>query len=209
LNVTDGKGGTSSDTVAINIVDTTPPALTCPADIAKKVGDSVALGTAAATDSVDPNPVISNNAPTSYPIGTTTVTWSAVDANNNQSFCQQKISVAYNFTGFFQPVDNVPTFNRVKAGRAIPIKFSLSGNQGLGILATGYPVTKKIACDTSAPNDDIEQTVTAGSSSLSYDATTDQYNYILKSDSAWASTCRQLVLRLKDGTDHVANFRFN
>ena len=27
----------------------------------------------------------------------------------------------YNFTGFFQPVDNLPTLNEVKAGSAIPI----------------------------------------------------------------------------------------
>ena len=32
------------------------------------------------------------------------------------------------FSGFFQPVDNPPVFNKVKAGQAIPVKFSLQGN---------------------------------------------------------------------------------
>ena len=47
------------------------------------------------------------------------------------------VSGGYNFSGFFQPVDNLPTFNMTKAGSAIPVKFSLGGNQGLDILAAG------------------------------------------------------------------------
>ncbi|MGE5603197.1 MAG: lamin tail domain-containing protein, partial [Nitrososphaerales archaeon] len=38
---------------------------------------------------------------------------------------------AINFTGFFQPVDNLPTLNTVKAGSAIPVKFGLGGVKGL------------------------------------------------------------------------------
>jgi hypothetical protein len=45
--------------------------------------------------------------------------------------------------------------NVVKAGRAIPIKFSLSGDYGLGIMAAGYPASAPIACDNSAPTDAI------------------------------------------------------
>jgi Domain of unknown function (DUF4082) len=39
----------------------------------------------------------------------------------------------YNFSGFFQPVNNMPTLNVAKAGSAIPVKFSLGGDQGLDI----------------------------------------------------------------------------
>ncbi|HEY7628136.1 MAG TPA: ExeM/NucH family extracellular endonuclease, partial [Ilumatobacteraceae bacterium] len=46
---------------------------------------------------------------------------------------------SYDFSGFFQPVDNLPTTNTVKAGQAVPVKFSLNGNQGLDIFAMGYP----------------------------------------------------------------------
>ena len=88
----------------------------------------------------------------------------------------------------------------------MPVKFSLGGYQGLDIFATGYPASQQITCNTSAPTDQIEQTVTAGSSSLSYDATSDQYNYVWKTDRAWAGTCRQLNVTLKDGTSHSANF---
>jgi uncharacterized protein len=114
----------------------------------------------------------------------------------------------YNFTGFFQPVDNAPVLNSVKAGSSVPVKFSLAGNQGLDIFLSGYPISRQIACDTSATSDDIEQTVTAGGSSLSYDATADQYSYVWKTNKAWAGTCRQLVVILKDGSIHTANFKF-
>ncbi len=112
------------------------------------------------------------------------------------------------FSGFFSPVDNLPAFNSVKAGAAIPVKFSLNGDQGLDIFAAGYPRSQKINCDTSAPLDAIEETVTAGASSLSYDPVADRYVYVWKTDKAWAGTCRQLIVRLADLTDHEASFKF-
>jgi uncharacterized protein len=114
----------------------------------------------------------------------------------------------YNFTGFLQPVDNDPFLNVAKAGSSIPVKFSLNGDQGLGIFLNGYPLTTQLSCDSSAPVDSIEQTVTAGSSSLSYDSTTDQYNYVWKTNKAWAGSCRELVVILKDGSIHTAHFKF-
>ena len=118
------------------------------------------------------------------------------------------VSGGYNFSGFFQPVDNLPTFNMTKAGSAIPVKFSLGGNQGLDILAAGYPKSQTIPCDSTAPVDGIEQTVAAGGSSLSYDSTSGLYTYVWKTDKSWVGTCRQLVVTLKDGTAHRANFTF-
>jgi len=120
----------------------------------------------------------------------------------------QSYVVVYPFLGFFSPVDNLPTLNAAKAGSAIPVKFSLGVNQGLAIFAAGYPKTRKIYCSSAAPMDDIEETVTAGSSSLSYAADTGQYDYVWKTDKSWDGTCRQLILGLNDSTNHVANFKF-
>ena len=114
----------------------------------------------------------------------------------------------YDFTGFFQPVDNLPVFNTVKAGQAVPVKFSLNGDQGLNIFAAGYPKSEVLACNSTDPVDGVEETVTAGGSSLSYDPVTDTYTYIWKTDKAWANSCRQLVVKLNDGTVHRANFNF-
>ncbi|HEX2030468.1 MAG TPA: PxKF domain-containing protein [Actinomycetota bacterium] len=113
----------------------------------------------------------------------------------------------YDFSGFFAPVNNPPTFNRVKAGAAVPVKFSLNGDQGLDIFEAGYPKSQPITCDTAAPSDGIEETATAGSSSLSYDAATDEYTYVWKTERGWTG-CRQLIVKLDDGTTHLAYFSF-
>ncbi|HEX6048132.1 MAG TPA: PxKF domain-containing protein, partial [Gemmatimonadaceae bacterium] len=71
-----------------------------------------------------------------------------------------------------------------------------------------FPASQPIACDGSAPVDEVESTVTAGQSSLSYDATADVYSYVWKTEAGWAGTCRRLTVRLTDGTEHSAHFRF-
>ena len=56
----------------------------------------------------------------------------ALDADGNViASLQRTYLVNYLFKGFFAPVDNLPTLNVAKAGSAIPVKFSLTGNQGL------------------------------------------------------------------------------
>jgi hypothetical protein len=105
-------------------------------------------------------------------------------------------------------VDNLPTVNAVKAGSGVPVKFRLCGNQGLAIMASGYPMSVPVSCDALAPGEALEETLTAGSSSLTYDASADQYIYVWKTDRSWAGTCRQLILKLWDGTLHPANFKF-
>jgi hypothetical protein len=115
----------------------------------------------------------------------------------------------YAFSGFFQPVDNLPTLNVVKAGSAVPVKFSLGGDGGLSIFDTGYPKSQIIACDSTDPVAGIEEVMVAGSSSLAYDPNTNQYTYVWKTEKTWANTCRQLVLKLNDGSYHRANFKFS
>lgn len=116
----------------------------------------------------------------------------------------------YAFAEFFAPIDDGGVYNVVKAGQGVPVKFSLGGDQGLNILAAGSPTSQPIACDSSAPSDTLEQTVTAGASSLSYDPTTDTYTYTWKTDKTWATTspCRKLTVTLTDGSTHTARFKF-
>ena len=141
-------------------------------------------------------------APNSYPI-----TVRATDNGGLSATDPAVVNIIYNFNGFFQPVDNLPTLNTMTAGRGVAVKFSLSGYQGLNIIATGYPTSSAVACGSTA-EDAIEQTMTVGSSSLTYDASADQYIYVWKTDKPWAGTCRTLVIKLSDGTYHRANFKF-
>jgi hypothetical protein len=114
------------------------------------------------------------------------------------------VEPGYTFTGFFAPVD-MAALNVVKAGRAIPIKFSLGGDFGLDIMAAGYPASAPVACDSSLPLDSVEETVSAGSSSLSYDADSDQYTYVWKTNKGWANSCRILTIMLDDGSVYQAS----
>jgi hypothetical protein len=119
------------------------------------------------------------------------------------------LAVLYDFHGFFQPVDNpgaASVYNATTAGRAIPVKFGLGGNHGLAIFEPGYPGSKAVACGTNPSLDQVEETLTAGGSSLTYDGS--QYVYVWKTDKSWAGTCRKLDLKLADGTTHSALFRF-
>ena len=121
-------------------------------------------------------------------------------------------SVVWPTSEFASPVngkdaDGNSISNRMKAGGAVPVKFSLGGNRGLDIFADGYPQSGSVSCEN-AEVDDVEETLTTGNSGLRYDEASDQYSYVWKTDKAWAGSCRQLVLKLADGTYHRANFEF-
>ena len=140
--------------------------------------------------------------------GTYQVTVTVTDKDGGVGSASSPHKVIYAFSGFFSPVDNPPALNTMKAGAAVPVRFSLGGDRGLAVFAAGYPTSERIACASSSPLDPVEETTTAGASSLAYDAVTGQYRYTWKTDKAWANSCRQLVVRLADGTDHTALFRF-
>ncbi|HMC67688.1 MAG TPA: immunoglobulin-like domain-containing protein, partial [Mycobacteriales bacterium] len=138
----------ASATRTVNVVDTTPPLISCPADIVvtlppNSTATSLVVNYPAVTasDSCSSSvSVVSSPASGSvFNVGTTTVNATATDAAHLIGSCSFHVTVLYNFAGFFQPVANLPVFNVVQAGRAIPVKFSLSGNKGLGIFASNSP----------------------------------------------------------------------
>ena len=114
----------------------------------------------------------------------------------------------YAFGGFRSPVDGGGTRNAAKAGSAIPIKFSLGGDRGMGIFAIGSPGSARVTCDTAAPIDEIEETATSGASTLSYSAGSDTYQYVWRTDKAWKGSCRMLTLTFGDGSEAQALFQF-
>ena len=118
--------------------------------------------------------------------------------------------LSYTFSGFFQPVDNPGTTNvtnSAKAGSAIPVKFKLGGDKGFVIFANGFPKFLAGGCVPNAAVDAIE-TTTANAGGLSYDAGSETYTYVWKTDKAWAGLCGTFKLGLKDGSTHDALFRF-
>jgi hypothetical protein len=118
-------------------------------------------------------------------------------------------SYLYPFTGFFSPVSNPPTVNEVNAGRTLPMKFSLGGAYGLGILAPGSPTVTRVNCANGNPLGPPVPAETSGNSGLQYDPTTGTYTFNWKTLKSYAGTCAIFTLTLNDGTTHTANFRFS
>jgi hypothetical protein len=101
---TDCSGNVSSCTADVTVEDTTPPVITCPADIT--VACNGPQGTYAgdpqlddfwagvsATDACDPDPAVTDDAPLLLPVGTTPVTFTAVDDYANASNCVANVTV--------------------------------------------------------------------------------------------------------------------
>lgn len=124
------------------------------------------------------------------------------------AFEVQPASPAFDFTGFFAPVDNLPVLNIGKAGSAVPLKFSLNGDRGLAIFAAGYPAASPVMCDANELGSTLDETVAAGTSGLTYDVASDRYQYVWKTNKAWKGSCRMLVVRFVDGSEHYAKFSF-
>ena len=70
---------------------------------------------------------------------------------------------------------------------------------GLNIFKLNSPRSWTIPCNSAVPVDDVEATLTASTSTLNYDSTADQYNYVWKTDKTWAGQCRVFELDLSLG----------
>jgi len=95
LTVSDGVL-TDTDTVVVNVVDTTPPVIACPADVTveqeTRDGTVVPL-TATATDICDASPTITSDELAIYPLGSTVVTFTATDDAGNSASCTTTVTV--------------------------------------------------------------------------------------------------------------------
>jgi hypothetical protein len=96
--VVDGSGNSATCTQIVTVVDTQLPTIACPADVTVPadlgscVASGVALGTPVTADNCSVA-TVTNNAPSTYPLGNTTVTWTVVDGSGNTSTCEQIVTV--------------------------------------------------------------------------------------------------------------------
>ncbi len=221
-----GTGGSTSTTATdaqtadrfwkLTRVDVTAPVvtLTCPADpvvlgatatatwSASEEENGSGLATAAeGSIALDASTVGAKTA--TAPAGT------AIDiAGNASAEATCSYSVVYDWQGFGAPVDGEGIVNSVKAGSAVPMTFSLGGDQGADVLAAASPTVQFGSCSSSAQVDEIEPTATAGASGLQYDSATGEYTYVWKTDKSWSGKCATFSLQLSDGTTHTALFSF-
>lgn len=189
-------------------IDTTDPVVTVTAPIAAQdylLNEAVAVSYACYD--VGGSGVASCTAPVpdagqldTSTAGTKTFAVTGTDSAGRTTTVTVPYRVAYPFGGFLSPANSVPV-KALKAGRVLPISFSLGGDRGLEILAENSPRSRAIDCDSRAPLDAVEVTAnTAGKSGLSYDD--GAYVYKWATDPTWAGSCRRLDVELDDGVVH-------
>jgi CSLREA domain-containing protein len=193
-------------------VDATSPVITCPSagpfllhSGNQPVGPA---GVDAAVSGLDEAASTLSGFVSTESVGPKTVTFTATDLAGNAASQQCSYNVVYDFGGFYPPVEPSPTLNETQAGSAVPLKFSLAGDQGLGVIAQGHPVSQQVACDEYKPAGSPEATKPANNNGLSYNPDNGWYGYVWKTDKGWAGTCRALTIKLIDGTEHQAFFQF-
>lgn len=193
----DASGNTAAATQVVTIVDTTPPVLAAPADKVFIVGQPINLGVPAAADIFLVS--VTNDAPALFPMGTTLVTWTAMDSSGNASTATQKITVKYAFGGILQPI-NGDGSSLFKAGSTVPVKFQLKDANNNNI-STATASLKYAKISIGAIGSDVEAVSTAASTSGSlfrYDASSGQYIFNLSTKGLAAGTYR-LTVTLDDG----------
>lgn len=110
----------------------------------------------------------------------------------------------FDFSGFFSPV-SMTAENIAKPGQAIPVKFSLHGDQGLDVVTSARFVAEG---NTTSLVGEVIDTTTAGASGLSYDPVSDQYTYVWKTPKTLSLKKGYFELSLSDGTTHTFDVTF-
>lgn len=192
-----------SATVSYTVADLTPPTIV----VDSPAGDAqFHLGEAVASeyrchDDIDGSRVSCKATPIdTSSVGPHTFRVDARDSSGNAASVVHAYTVVYAFDGFFAPLAPQPTVSTVKAGDDVPVKFSLSGNQGLDVLAAAP------AWRPGCPSQSWDSSRAFGT--LTYRASIDRYVFLWKTDPSWAGSCRELIVALADGTVRRANVRF-
>lgn len=179
--VTDDSNNTATDTQIVTISDNQDPTITAPANLTINTDSgsceatNVSLGTHTTTDNCRVASV-TNNAPASFPLGETTVTWTATDESGNTATATQILTVEDNE----KPVishngDKTVNNDAGECGALVSVNASATDNCGVGdptgIRSDGqslnaiYPVgttsiTWTVTDDNGVVADEITQTIT-------------------------------------------------
>ncbi|WP_396600972.1 HYR domain-containing protein [Algibacter sp. R77976] len=175
--VTDGSGRTATCTQTVTIIDNIDPTITCPTDVSVNVdtGTCAATSVALATPTTDDNcsvASVDNDAPASFPLGDTTVTWTVTDGSGRTATCTQTVTV----------IDNIdPTIT-------CPTDVSVNVDAGTcatdaGNVTLGTPTTND-NCTVASVNNDAPASFPLGDTTVTWTVT---------DGSGRTATCTQTV----------------
>ncbi|WP_233558885.1 M36 family metallopeptidase [Micromonospora radicis] len=142
--------------------------------------------------------------------------YSAVQGTTNRDDNTEAFDTHPSCRSDFTDRNAQPELNTLPAGDAAPMKFNLGTNRGLDILASNSPYSRLVDCDTLrtvnpdgpiTPRPTPVAAVNPGNSTMSVSGN-GQYNYVWKTDPAWAGACREFVLTLDNGFQYRSYFKF-
>lgn len=198
---TDVAGRTAADSVGGLMVDLSDPTVTCgtpPTFILNEPGAQVS---ATVTDPISgPAATPISTSVSTGSVGTFSASLTGSDNAGRSTIQSCSYHVTYNFSGFFQPIDDT-MINAAKAGQAIPVKWRLTDFAGIGV---GDPASFKNVSSVAGsgscsglPADAIEDYT--GSSGLQY-LGDGYWQFNWKTPKSYVGQCRTMKLSLNDGT---------
>jgi hypothetical protein len=215
-SATDAAGNTGNNSFTVKVQDTTAPMLTLPSNMmvqATSASGAVVSFSAAGTDIVDGSVAVSCTpaAGSTFAPGTTTVNCSATDAAGNTASGSFTVSVKFQLSSFYQPVDVTTgatiVWNTVRNGSTVPLKFELfAGTTELTAIALiNQPLRATSVSCVGNTVDEIELTATGGTS-LRYDTTGGQFIYNWQTPRQ-AGACYKVTVTTSDGSSIFAYFK--
>jgi hypothetical protein len=142
-------------------------------------------------------------------VGPREFTVTAADGAGNTASATARYRVIYDFEAFLWPVRNRPRVNTWVAGSSVPIRFELGGNQGVDVIEDGWPQVAVVGCDfTAEPEAGEPARHPRWFRELVYRRSKKRYAMVWQTERRWAGSCRQFMLKLKDGTVRRADFKF-
>ncbi len=156
FTATDDAGNSASDTATITVRDTTRPNITAPADTtveANIVGGATLdipailtfLAGAISSDIVDPNPIITTNAPTALVLGDTIVTFTSTDASGNAATASATVHV----------------IDTTAPSLIAPANLVVNAVNGFGIASTSAAITSFLAAASANDLVDVNPIITS------------------------------------------------
>ena len=133
-------------------------------------------------------------------VGAHSFSVTATDHAGRTTTVSHTYSVVYGFGQLATPGGRTS----VRAASAVPVWFSLDGISDTSAIRA---VTSAAAsCDGSGSVS--TGTPVAMNGGLRYDASSDRFSFVWKTDKSWAGSCRLLEIGLNDGTTHTMMFDF-
>jgi hypothetical protein len=140
----DADGNSNTCAQLVIVVDDEPPTITCPTNVTVSTdagecsASGVNLGSPISTNDNCGVGSVDNDAPGTFPLGDTVVTWTVADASGNTNSCQQTVTVVDTEPPSITCPANISTNTAPGACNSTNIAYSAMANDNCGDVLTNF-----------------------------------------------------------------------